>query len=173
MCDVFNILAILLSPLIALQVQKILDNLSDKKRRKEDIFNTLMETRAQPLSFEHVRALNKIDVAFYKDKSITQSWNNYRDHLNSFPKDAGEIEQKIWTNEIPEKLVKMLFEMSKLLNYEFDEVLLKKGAYSPVAHGYLDSEQAIIRKGLVELFAFRKPLAVSLVNNPEKQHEEA
>lgn len=45
MCDVFNILAILLSPLIALQVQKILDNLSDKKRRKEDIFNIIMETQ--------------------------------------------------------------------------------------------------------------------------------
>jgi hypothetical protein len=61
-----NVLAILLSPLFALQVGKLLDNLSNRKRRKEEIFNTLMETRAQTLSYEHVRALNKIDVAFYK-----------------------------------------------------------------------------------------------------------
>lgn len=61
----------------------------------------------------------------------------------------------------------MLFEMSKLLNYDFNEVLLKKGAYYPVAHGNLDSEQAKIRKGLVELFDSRKPLVVSIVNHPE------
>lgn len=46
MYDWPNILAILFSPLIALQVQKYLDNRSNKRRRKEEIFNTLMETRA-------------------------------------------------------------------------------------------------------------------------------
>ncbi|HEX2549761.1 MAG TPA: DUF6680 family protein, partial [Gammaproteobacteria bacterium] len=66
-----NILAILFSPLIALQVQKYLDNRSKEKRIKEEIFSTLMETRAQSISFEHVRALNKIDVAFFHDKAIT------------------------------------------------------------------------------------------------------
>ena len=72
--DWLNVAAIILSPIFALQVGKILDSLSNKKRRKEEIFNTLMETRAQTLSYEHVRALNKIDIAFYKDKSVRESW---------------------------------------------------------------------------------------------------
>ncbi|MBX3709666.1 MAG: hypothetical protein KIT56_01835 [Gammaproteobacteria bacterium] len=131
--DWLNVIAILLSPLIALQVQKILDNLSNNKRRKEEIFNIIMETRAQPLSFEHVRALNKIDIAFCKDKDVTRSWNTYRDHLNSYPKEAGEAEQKIWVDKIPEKLARLLSAMSKLLGYDFEETLLIKGAYIPVA----------------------------------------
>ena len=168
--DVFNwlnVLAILFSPLIVLQVQKFLDSRSNKKRRKEDIFNILMETRAQPLSFEHVRALNEIDIAFYKDKEVTSAWDAYRDHLNSYPKETGETEQKIWSNKTPEKMAKLLSEMSKLLGYDFKETLLIKGAYIPVAHGLFDSEQTAIRKGLVELLAFKHPLQVELVSKTE------
>jgi hypothetical protein len=159
-----NILAILFSPLIALQVQKYLDNRSKEKRIKEEIFSTLMETRAQSISFEHVRALNKIDVAFFHDKAITRSWNAYRDHLNSFPKEGSDIEKQLWNEKIPEKLAKLLSEMSKLLGYDFDETLLIKSAYAPVAHGFLDSEQAALRKGLVEIFAFKNPLKIELVD---------
>ncbi len=122
-----------------------------------------METRAQPLSFEHVRALNRIDIAFYNDKEITRAWNAYRDRLNSYPKEAGEEEQRMWNDKTPGKMAKLLSEMSKLLGYDFEETLLIKGAYIPVAHGRFDSEQAAIRQGLVELLAFKNPLKVELV----------
>jgi hypothetical protein len=169
--DWLNVLAILLSPLIALQVQKWLESFSLKTRRKEEIFNSLMETRAQPLSYEHVRALNKIDIAFYKNKKITRSWNAYRDHFNSFPKDGGEAEQKIWRDKTPEKMAKLLTEMSKLLGYDFEETLLIKGAYIPVAHGQLEDELSAIRKGLVELLAFKHPLKVELVEKKTEQQK--
>src|SRR3990167_8274040 len=126
--DWLNILAIFLSPLFALQVGKWLDNFSNKTRRKEEIFNTLMETRAQTLSYEHVRALNKIDVAFYKDKTVRKSWASYRDHLNSYPKEGNETDQKIWSDKIPQKLADLLAKMAILLKYDFDETLLIKGA---------------------------------------------
>lgn len=157
-----EVLAVFLSPLIALRVGKLLDSLSDAKRRKEEIFNTLMETRAQPLTYEHVRALNKIDIAFYKNKEVRSAWNTYRDHLNSSRGD-NETDQKIWADKIPDKMAKLLMEMAKLLNYDFDEVLLKKGAYLPVAHGNLEMEQNVLRQGLVEVFALKRPLSIKLV----------
>lgn len=124
-----------------------------------------METRAQALSFEHVRALNKIDVAFYRNKKVREAWSTYRDHLNSYPKEGNETDQKIWANVIPDKMAALLAEMAKLLKYDFDKTLLIKGAYIPAAHNLLDTEQSIIRKGLVELFAFKHPLNVKLVND--------
>ncbi|HEX2549592.1 MAG TPA: DUF6680 family protein, partial [Gammaproteobacteria bacterium] len=84
--------------------------------------------------------------------------------LNSFPKEGSDIEKQLWNEKIPEKLAKLLSEMSKLLGYDFDETLLIKSAYAPVAHGFLDSEQAALRKGLVEIFAFKNPLKIELVD---------
>jgi hypothetical protein len=161
--DWLNVLAILLSPLIALQIGKLLETLSSRKRRKEEIFNTLMETRAQTLSYEHVRALNKIDVAFYRDKSVRESWASYRDHLSSYPQNGDETDKKIWTDKIPQKLADLLAKMAKLLKYDFDETLLIKGAYIPSAHDLIEKEQSVLRQALVQTFAFKHPLSVKLV----------
>jgi len=162
--DWLNVLAILLSPLVALQIGKLLDGFSGQKRRKEEIFNTLMETRAQTLSYEHVRALNKIDVAFYKDKKVRASWTAYRDHLNSYPNTGNETDQKLWTDKIPQKLSNLLAEMATLLKYDFDETLIIKGAYIPLAHDTIEKEQKVLRQALVETFAFKHPLNVKLVS---------
>lgn len=163
--DWLNITAIILSPIFALQVGKILDNLSGKKRRKEEIFNTLMETRAQTLSYEHVRALNKIDVAFYGDKAIIKSWTSYRDHLNSYPKEGSEADKAVWGDKVPQKLADLLAKMAHLLSYDFDETLLIKGAYIPSAHDLIEKEQSVLRQALVETFALKHPLNVKLVND--------
>lgn len=40
---------------------------------------------------------------------------------------------------------------SKFFWYNFDNVLLKKGAYSPIAHDILNAEQAALRNSLIEL----------------------
>lgn len=163
--DWLNVLAILLSPLIALQIGKLLDGFSNRKRRKEEIFNTLMETRAQTLSYEHVRALNKIDVAFYKDKAVRKSWASYREHLNSYPREGSEAEKAVWGDKVPQKLADLLTKMAKLLKYDFDETLLIKGAYIPSAHDVIEKEQSVLRQALVETFALKHPINVKLVTD--------
>ena len=87
------ILAILLAPLIAVQVQKYTEILLEKHRRKLRIFYTLMGTRAIRLSPEHVQALNMIDIEFYgrkifgftyqskAEKEVQNAWKEYLDHL--------------------------------------------------------------------------------------------
>lgn len=161
--DWLNVVAIILSPIFALQVGKILDSFSNKKRRKEEIFNTLMETRAQTLSYEHVRALNKIDVAFYEDKAVRESWMSYRDHLSSYPKEGSDAEKAVWSDKLPQKLTNLLAKMAKLLRYDFDDTLLIKGAYILSAHNLIEQEQSVLRQALVETFAFKHPLNVKLV----------
>ena len=171
--NIINVLAILLSPLIALQVQKYLNTRSEKIRRKEELFNTLMETRAQPLIYEHVRTLNKIDVVFHKDREVINSWSAYRDHLNSAPPpNASDAEKKIWQDKTFTNLTTLLYKISMLLGYDFDETLIKKGAYMPVAHGIFDLEHAVIRKGLVAIFENNKPLKIELVDPAHSEHND-
>ena len=60
-----TVAAIIIGPILAIQIQKILDNLREKKKRRITIFKTLMSTRATRLNKEHVEALNMIDIEFY------------------------------------------------------------------------------------------------------------
>ena len=165
---IINIGAICLSPQIALRLQKKIEHIDENKKRKLDIFKTLMATRAAAVSFEHVKALNMIDIEFYGDNEITIAWNSYRDHLNSYPQNPTEATQKLWEEKIADYLTDLLFAMSKLLGYSFDKVLLKKGAYSPLAHGILNNEHAIIRRGFVELLTGGKTLKVELIDTANK-----
>lgn len=162
-----TIFAIFRSPQVALRLQKKIEQEDNHKERKLNVFKTLMATRAEPVSFEHVKALNMIDVEFYHDQEITSVWNVYRDHLNSYPQNPTEAEQTIWNDKTSEKLAKLLFEMSKCLGYKFDEILLKKGAYTPMAHGFLNVQQAMIRSGCVDILTGRKSLKVEVVTEAD------
>ena len=67
MLSITTVIVTLISPVVAVQVQKFIKRYTDRKTLKIDIFKQLMATRSQNarLSNEHVRALNMIDIAFY------------------------------------------------------------------------------------------------------------
>ena len=85
--DWLMIVAVLLAPLVAVQVQKILERYREDRARKLNVFKTLMATRAATISAQHVQALNTIDLEFQgkKYKAVTDSWKTYLDHLISLP----------------------------------------------------------------------------------------
>lgn len=62
--DWLMIFAVLTGPVIAVQLTRYLDNRKDENERKVMIFKTLMATRSYPLSWNHVEALNRIDLEF-------------------------------------------------------------------------------------------------------------
>lgn len=68
-----NILAILLAPIIALQISSWLNKKCELEKRKLDVFRSLMATRAAGLSPIHVEALNKIDIEFSQDDKKTKA----------------------------------------------------------------------------------------------------
>ena len=63
--DWLVILAIIIAPILAVQIQKFMDHRKEEKERKMHVFRTLMATRAAPLSPLHVEALNMIDIVFW------------------------------------------------------------------------------------------------------------
>ncbi|SMX30037.1 hypothetical protein TRP8649_04177 [Pelagimonas phthalicica] len=159
--DVAIVIAALLGPVLAVQAQKFLERRRDIKERRLAIFRILMATRAAMLSPQHVEALNAVPVEFYgscdKLKKINEAWKLYLDHHDErYP--ANEA----WAQKRHDLFLDLLHLISQFLGYTFSRAQLGRDIYSPKAHGDLETEQTIIRKGLVDLFKgdFALPLAV-------------
>jgi hypothetical protein len=172
--DSVLILATLLAPVLAVQVQKYLERRREAEKRRSDVFRIIMATRATRLAPLHVEALNMIDVEFYgrKYKRITDAWRAYRDNLSNIPKDAPEAEMALWHDRNDELFTNLAFEMSVALRYEFDRVHIKRAAYMPVGLGEVDDEFRIIRKALVSILSGKHPIPMSVISFPDMEETE-
>ena len=134
--DWLVIAAVIVGPILAVQIQKFIENRKAIKDRKMQIFRTLMATRATPLAPLHVEALNMIDIEFYKDKTIVGAWKLLLDNFGNYPKDPKEQNYQTRLTSSAERsselLSDLLYEMAKALNYDFDKVHLRR-AHSEIA----------------------------------------
>lgn len=169
--DWLVIVAMIIAPILAVQVQKFVEKRKEIKERKMQIFRTLMATRATPLSPLHVEALNMIDIVFHKDKNIVNAWKLLLDNFANYPNDPKDPNYQTKLAASAEKsnelLTELLSEMAKSLNYDFDKVHLKRGAYIPRGHAEFELEQNFIRRSLVELFLGQRSLPINIVNHIE------
>jgi len=174
MINVIMVIAIISGPIVAVQVQKLIERIRSKKQAKEVIFKTLMSTRGTPISLSHVQALNMIDLEFYskkkKDKRVVDAWKIYRDHLYNHPKDPKHPDYKskfdAWFEKSNDLLTDLLFEMAHSLQYDFDKVHLKRGAYTPRGHSDTELAQLFLRDRLVALFAGETAIPIRLWERP-------
>ena len=166
--DTLLILVTFLGPIFAVQTQKWIENSKEEKNRKLWIFHTLMATRANRASDKHVEALNMIQMEYNncksgKGKEIIDAWKEYHEVLN----DAAffKANSQGWELKRDELFISLLFEMSRLLKYNYNKVDIQKGCYSPEAHIEREAIQAIISRGLADVFQGKKSFPVSLKEN--------
>ncbi len=121
-----------------------------------------MATRGNPLSRDHVEALNLIDIEFSDNnfKKISERWKEYFDNLCQNPEKEEQI--VVWRARNEEFLTNLLDEMGKSLGYKFDKVLLKRGIYFPRGHEQMEMEYQIIRKGMVDIMMGEKELPINI-----------
>ena len=177
MAGIMTIIAIILGPILAVQVQKFIERITLKRQAKDQLFKTLMSTRQARMAPDHVRALNMIDIVFYgkrkKDNKVVAAWRLYLDQLFTCPRDTEAPEHKAkldaWTIKSIDVFNDMLFEMATALGYEFDKVLLKRGAYTPSGYDETDFDQYIIRRGVAKLFLGIKSIPIHIVEAPPKE----
>ena len=172
------IAATLVGPILAVQAQKFLEMIRERRNRKIALFERLMATRAARVSAEHVRALNMIDLVFYgervfgiqrrsaSEQQILDAWREYHDHLNT-KADDGQL--PLWAAKGDELFTNLLFAISKDVGYKFDRVQLKRGAYSPVAHEELEAQQAELRHAALSLITGKHALKMNVVGFPIDQ----
>lgn len=153
-----TIAAILVSPVIALELEKWLGSRRATRDRKLYIFKTLMTYRATPLSPLFVQALNLIDVEFgsAKEKLVRDAWKELLDHFYNY-KAAADPQDK--TRDLTAVL---LAAMGKSLGYDFDKVYLKKAAYYPEGLGNVEIEQNTLRRNLLDLLDGKRKFPVAI-----------
>jgi hypothetical protein len=163
--DFLLIGATAMSPLIAVQVTRYLDDRNEERARKLQVFKTLMASRAYNLSPAHVEALNRIDLEFSaskrKEKAVLNVWQLYLDHLGS-----KNLTGQTWNDKRVDLLVELLQVMGKSLGYDFNKTHIKNATYSPTAHGRNEDEQEQMRKLTLEVLAGKRPLPMYVTNLP-------
>lgn len=163
--EILMVLATAISPLIAVQVTRYLDDRNEERGRKLQVFKTLMATRAYTLSPAHVEALNRIDLEFSAkrkgEKAVLDVWQQYLDHLGS-----KTLEGQAWADKRVDLLVDLLHAMGKVLGYDFNKTQIKNATYSPTAHGRIDSEQERLRQLTLELLEGKRVMPVHVTNTP-------
>jgi hypothetical protein len=161
-----TILATLLSPLIAVRVERSLEQHREERERKLIIFKTLMATRADRLSLDHVQALNMIEIEFsgkgQKDREVLKAWKAYHDSLCKNSSHEFRVE----------RFIDLLHVMSKCFKYEFDRTDLKNTWYSPQLHGLRQEEDEQLRKCLLEIATGNRSIPVAVTNWRDLEEEE-
>jgi len=169
--------AVILGPLLAIQVQKYLEQFREKKQRRLDIFRNLMSTRSERLSRVHVQALNMIDIEFYgrmlpiiktkyqskTEQAVTHAWKNYNNHLNQSKDVTGT---SIWLNKCDDLFTELLYALAQAMNYDFDKVQLQRDCYRPIAHGDLELKQMNILRGIEKILVGEGALPMFITNIP-------
>jgi hypothetical protein len=172
--DGFMVVAVILGPILAVQAQKWVEALKQKKERKLWVFKTLMATRAAVVSPRHVEALNVIDLEFSekkrREKNVLEAWKIYLSHLNDVPRDYADptyqSKKEVWDAKRKECLVNLLHVMSQAVGYSFDKVQVEKGIYVPQAQADLEMELFLLRRGTLDVLYGKRPLQVSPFSPP-------
>ncbi len=166
--DWLMISVVLLGPIIAVQLTRYLDNKKEERERKLQVFKTLMATRAYTVSWDHVVALNRIDLEFDKDnkkeKAVIEAWKAYLDLLRD-----KTMTPEQWAVRRVDLLVELLHKMAQVLDYDFDKTHIKNSSYSPVAHGNIEDEQKALREGLIQVLKGERPIPMVVVNLPQEK----
>jgi hypothetical protein len=162
---ILGAIAVLASPIFALEVQKRLDDRRVSNDRKMAIFRKLMTTRATQLSPAHVEALNGIEVEFYAtsgpDKKVLDAWRQYINHLNQ---NTGEGEAlNRWVDRKGVLLVDLLYQMAQRLNYDIDKVAIQNNVYHPKGFVEIETEQHALRKAMLAVFSSERPVQTTVV----------
>lgn len=110
--NVISILAIILSPVIAVLVSIWVQARREKRGQKMYIFDTLIRTRHSGVTNEMVRAFNMIDVVFYNKPIVRKLWREYFDMLGN-----KALTTEPGLKQRRDKYLELLYEMAKVLGY--------------------------------------------------------
>lgn len=107
---IISIIAILVSPVIAVQVTRFLDDKKAEKERQMEIFRVLMGQRGLlPRTDEYIVALNQIDAVFHNSQPVRLA---YKELYKATSPNSPEL------SDSGSYLIILLQEMAKHLKFE-------------------------------------------------------
>lgn len=108
--EILTLIAIFLSPIVAVGITLWYNHRKDKRQQKMNLFLTLLATRKTfPIPPKFVDGLNTIDVVFHNDKKVISAWKELFAAYYTEPFQAQVADRK---------LLDLLDEMAKSLDYK-------------------------------------------------------
>lgn len=176
--DFAIVVATIMGPVLAVQAQKWVEWATERRRRRYSIFNTLMVTRGTRLDFDHVRALNSIDIEFgasrlswlnrrqtQKDNDVIEAWRLYAFHLNTpfdAKNDAASIAWHVQSNNL---FVDLLMSAAKAVGVKAERERLQ-GVYHPSGHFEREAAQLKVLNNAAMVFSGEQVLKMTVVDFP-------
>jgi hypothetical protein len=145
---IINAAAVLIAPAIALWAQRKIDRYRAAQDRKEAIFKALWVNRKRPFYLARIDALNMIDLEFYDNKRIRDAWQDlfahYRNqHTGLNDEQIGQQREELFTT--------LVFEVSKVVGYEFGRAEIRDNSYVPTLHGKIEEMEIETRNRILDL----------------------
>lgn len=162
--DLINILAIILSPIIAVIIGQFLQMKEKKHEDKMAIFKTLMTSRLYgSWTLDAIFALNTIDVIFSDDEKVRTQWKSYYEKLCIQNPDEMEIKK------IQDEKNKLLEIMAKSLGYK-DKITWEtiQNPYCPKGLINDIQRQQQYQIAQIELIEKISKMQISMENNKTK-----
>ncbi len=157
-----TLLAVFAGPIVAVMITRRGDVKRERVRRKTEVLSILMRTRIIKLSFDHVSALNLIQLEFDGDAAVLSAYRVYISHLYRKGPEGSEEEATAFLEERNDLFGDLIFELGKHLGYHFDKRELQKLSYGPI--GWIKDEDAarMLRSMAIDVMAGKQPLPVSI-----------
>jgi hypothetical protein len=160
-----TLMAVLLGPILAVLVTRFIDQRRLKQTRRMDVFRILMRTRKMRLNPDHVGALNLVEIEFYGEKAVIQSWKAYWAHLRlPAPVNQTQAQQQQFYRDQEALLTKLLHAIATTLNFNIQQMEILEGGYIP--QGWVDDDQGLrmIRALILEILNGRRGLPIAPFN---------
>ena len=181
--EILSIMAFFAGPFIGIYAQTWVEYYKARRARQHYTFRILMANRAHRLSAIYVEALNSIPIDFpeksKKGAPVVKAWKILLDQFcnridrKNFQTDAEYNSASRASNQKTMELSdNLLFEMSKYLGYNFNELDIKNGCYFPEGHEIEGNIDRSIRLGLFNLFEGHIPLDINIKKYPERKSNE-
>ena len=156
-----NIVAVVLSPVVAVLVTLWYQHRKERRDSKRWILSTLLATRHSPILDETVRALNLIDLVFHDSSKVRSLWHEYFQMLNN----EGLNNPNGWSQR-QKKNLEMITEMARALGYgreishlDVDRVYYPVGLGEQAKRGQEISDELLrVLKGTQGLAVTPKPI---------------
>jgi hypothetical protein len=160
---VITAVAIVVGPVVAVQITLRFEERREKRRRKYDTFHALMRTRRVTLSPDHVTALNVIQTEFHDDDKVIAAYKKYIDNLGGPVLLPGSTPEAIrhFVDERDDAFNEMMFELGKHLGFTLDKRELAKYSYAPQGWVNIEAEQNAMRQFALELLQGKRPLPIT------------
>ncbi|MDU0460155.1 MAG: DUF6680 family protein [Geobacteraceae bacterium] len=143
--------------------------------QKENVFHTLMATRGARMRFEHVAALNRIELAFprLKHPNVVDTWELYLKHLGSEHSQSQnqEIFER-WADTANDLFHNLLQSMATDLKIPFSKTSIKYNAYYPIGYERAESQNIELKQLLIGLLKNERWLNMNAVVYPASQSNE-